>query len=226
MALRLCEARFYKKYRNEMMEGGASKEDATAYMLRKFNEDLEIKKMLDERYMEEFGKKQEKHLKGEWMLTIRPSEDMPLQRFIEFTKKLFEKKMFGCYKYTYEQKGECEEELGKGKHFHAICNLVYSSKGIKWHINEIMRLVKKLKIEDYILSNSIHLRKIISEEDMVKANNYINPMVFGKHNASKRKCWEWDGEWRFRHHLLPIYDGNSVPPKQAQGTVEQIISNS
>lgn len=220
--LRLSEARFYEK----LVDYESSGEQKYYVMIQTFKRHLKIKKMLDEIYMEEFGKKEDKQLKGEWMLTIRPSEDMPLQRFIEFTKKLFEKKLFGCYKYTYEQKGECEEELGKGKHFHAICNLVYSSKGIKWHINEIMRLVKKLKMEDYILSNSIHLRKIISEEDMVKANNYINTEMFGKHDASKRKCWEWDGEWRKRHHLLPIYDGNSVPPKQAQGTVEQIISKS
>lgn len=222
--LRLSEARFYEKLMNEMIDNGASKENAMEYMLRKFDNTLTIKQILDERYMKLFGKKDEHLLKGEWMLTIRPSNDMPLHKFIEFSSKLFEKKIFGPFKYVYEQKGECLEELGNGKHLHAICNLIYSNKGIKWHINEIMRLVKKMNIEDFVLPNSIHLRKINNEKDMEYANNYIDPHIFGKHNEHKKKSWEMDGEWRKRHHLLPIYDGNIVPSKQARGTMEQYIS--
>lgn len=147
-----------------------------------------------------------------------------MSSFIDFTHKLFQKKIFNNATINYEQKGETMEELGKGKHFHAICNLRYSSKGISWHITEILRLAKKNKWEDYILNQSIDLKKIKTTEDMNRLKNYTNTKEFGKHNIAKLKSWEHDKPWRERYGLNDTYTIlDIVPSKQAHWTMEQYI---
>lgn len=141
-----------------------------------------------------------------WFLTIRPTEDLPLHKFFEMTELIMKKRLWNSYKLVFEQKGETEDELGKGKHFHAKVRVSSPSKGIKYHIQEIHKTFKKEGFEDFISINNICLKKITDEIGSNRTDNYMNVYEFGKCNIDKELCWKQDSLWRHNNNLKDYYE--------------------
>lgn len=163
-----------------------------------------LKQWYEELNPEEF----EDIIDNKWFLTIRPADDASFINFYNAIRTLFKRKLFKLEKLVFEQKGETNETLGKGKHIHAIVELHNKSKGKMYHINETHKHIVKAIGEDCLTSNNIDLKPIKDNMNLERANNYINTEEFLKEKEEKRLCWEQDRHWRRQMHLAPTYEGD------------------
>lgn len=103
-------------------------------------------------------------IEKEWyFLTVNPKPDITLTEFMKTIDKALRKKWITYFIMVIEQRGECEEELGKGFHTHIIFN-----KGIKHCkvITEMSNTFKKMcDTSNYHLFN---LKSIGEEEKKEK----------------------------------------------------------
>lgn len=83
---------------------------------------------------DELREKQAARLGTLWLwLTISPKKEIKLKEFLEKVEKFAERKMFEDYLYVIEQRGQSEEELGKGFHAHLLLK-----RSMKYKQNKII----------------------------------------------------------------------------------------
>jgi hypothetical protein len=213
--LRLSEARFYKRiYLRSCAENenaGMTKEEGDALAMENMKtvlrHDLKIKKVCDEIWEEVCGKPNKAgKVNDKYFLTIRPSDEMSLDTFYKLVKKIMARRLWIHFHLVWEQKGECIEDLGKGKHIHAVLTLRSPAKGKKFHLDAIINEVRKANLQDLLTANNIDLRKITDEKNLSDTYRYIDVLTFGKHDVRKKESWSLDAEWRSRVHLKPVYE--------------------
>jgi hypothetical protein len=213
--LRLSEARFYKRiYLRSCAENenaGMTKEEGDALAMENMKtvlrHDLKIKKVCDEIWEEVCGKPNKAgKVNDKYFLTIRPSDEMSLDTFYKLVKKIMARRLWIHFHLVWEQKGECIEDLGKGKHIHAVLTLRSPAKGKKFHLDAIINEVRKANLQDLLTANNIDLRKITDEKNLSDTYKYIDVSMFGKHDIRKKESWSLDAEWRRRVYLKPVYE--------------------
>lgn len=221
MSARLSEARFYENLRLKYLNDYDA-ETALNMVKCDIRKHLNMKDILDEMWNDRYGDQDK--IYGKFFLTIRPKDELNIIPFLSFTRKLFTKKLWKDYHIVFEQKGETINELGKGKHFHAIIDLSCPTKGKSFHIREIFNLVKKMNLEDFIPNNAIDLRKISDKKNLEMTENYINTKEFLKGNNKKQTSWSFDNLWRNQNNIAEFYNKDieispiltSLSVKQAQ----------
>jgi len=136
-------------------------------------------------------------VKKEWyFLTINPRPDITLTEFMKTIVKALKKRWINYYIMVIEQRGETEEELGKGFHTHIIFN-----KGIKHCkvIKEMSNTFKKMcDTSNYHLFNI----KSIGEEEKKRKIEYI---LGEKADDGKHLKQQMDKIFRERNKLKSYY---------------------
>jgi hypothetical protein len=136
-------------------------------------------------------------LNKEWyFLTINPRPDITLQEFMKTIQKAVLKRWITYYIFVIEQRGENEEELGKGFHTHIIFN-----KGIK-HCKVVLEMANTFKkmcdTSNYHLFNL----KNIGDEEKKRKIEYITGC---KKDEQKHLKQQMDIIFRKRENLKSYY---------------------
>jgi len=202
---RLSEARFYRKYAEDLMKHSElSTEQATEIALRLHLKDMKWKDMLDKQWEERYGK--DDFEKGWFFLTIRPHNDFKdFNKFKNLVKRILSRKFIEKFKLVWEQKGETINNIGFGFHFHALLKISTPNKGIKYFINEFIRDVAKEHMTDVIASNCIDLKKINNQLEYDRREKYMSTDEFLKADEEKEKAWKIDRIWRKNLNLKDEY---------------------
>jgi len=131
-------------------------------------------------------------------MTVNPRSEVGLTEFKKAIEKMMSKVWIEQYLYVIEQRGENEEEAGKGYHFHA---LIYR-KGKKF--NELNREFKSSmkKITNVDKWNTFQI-SICSENDIKKRVNY---MIGRKSDESKWLKQDIDKVFRKKYNLQDYYE--------------------
>lgn len=131
-----------------------------------------------------------------YFITIRPNEK--IINFIKFKKMIelyISQKVILDYKYSFEQKGTCIEDLGIGFHCHLICSFSYDRK------SKILHNVCKF-FKDVAASNCIQVDKCKNPEELIQ--NYLVDYIS---NDEHKECTKiWDNAWRQQEGLLKLYE--------------------
>lgn len=150
-------------------------------------------------------------LKQTFFITIRPnSNEVNFITFHNDIAKFVDRKCFNNFTLTFEQKGESENELGKGFHAHIIANMKQRSK------TEVLRdTISTFK--KYTNTNCIQVDIIKDEENYQRTIKYIKD--YESDDGHKASTKEWDALWREKESLKEYYD---TPPtiKSDVGSVQ------
>jgi len=123
-----------------------------------------------------------------YFITVRPPPGTQWNKFQvdceEFCKK-WERKWLECV-YVYEQKGENEESLGTGFHWH----MRFATDTVNYYPSHILRDLAKHF--DYVAKNCIRVETVKSLE------RCIEYMQGDKKSKQKEIAVVWDGIWRER----------------------------
>jgi len=136
-------------------------------------------------------------LKKDWyFLTVNPAPDIKLTVFMKTVEKALKKKWITYYLMVYEQRGETEEEAGRGFHTHIIFN-----KGCK-HCKIVSEMKNTFsKMCDCSKDNFFNLVSIGEEEKKRK----IEYLIGQKADVEKHKKQEIDIIFRERNKLKSYY---------------------
>jgi len=142
--------------------------------------------------------KQAKYL----LLTINPKE-CEIKDLKEIIKKIEKKEWIKINSYVYEQRGETEQEKGKGKHIHMIIEYEEIKKYYKkdkspTHISQLLTMCLTKYIDNY---KKIDIRKIYDDENKKKVEIYMQ----GIKEDKKLKSVEINKKWREENELKQIY---------------------
>lgn len=154
-------------------------------------------------------------VQNKWFLTIRPRDELSTIHFVSFTNKLFTKRIFKNADWVYEQNGTTNESLGKGKHFHAICEMNSASKGKKYFLTEIQNFVKKEGLGDFIYDNCIDFKKINTDKDLHNKEEYIRTDRFCKSTEEKEDSWRMNELWRTNNNIDAKYSTREASPSNS-----------
>lgn len=165
--------------------------------MKKFEEYLEFSSRLHERYLEVCGS-----AKGdrEYFITIRP--DTTMCEFIDFrmkVEKFLERKCFISYTYSFEQKGECLEDLGKGFHVHIVAKMKQASKGNV--LRDTLSSWNDWITTGKIAANCIHVLPTKNGEKLI--NDYL--IEYKSDDEHKEPTKQWDEIWRSNNSLQNLY---------------------
>lgn len=161
-----------------------------------FVEICKIAKRLHELYVNEVGQET-----FNWYhISIRPNDNnISFEDFYEFIRKLIERKCFIQYHAVFEQKGENEQDLGKGFHTHIVANMTQRSKGEV--IRDIKSSLKKMIDKGQIAENCIQV-------DPTRNPNEIIDKYLTDHESidgHKEKTKVTDELWRKKMNLEEYY---------------------
>lgn len=144
------------------------------------------------------------------LMTIRGKGDEDLADLISLVERIVKKKWLkdNCM-WVYEQKGECDEDAGRGAHCHILFKLHGIKHGSKQKskvqcINEIVEMTKKL---DWIEEQGVDLRTM-PKKDYEKVKGYITG---AKASEEKHEAQKIDILWREKQGLLPRYGVTELP---------------
>jgi len=133
-------------------------------------------------------------------LNVNPAPNHSLLSFQQLIEKSLKKKWIKSYMYVLEQRGENQEELGKGFHTHMIIEKD-DTKQYTQAIKEMGRTFSKVcDTSNYHLFNGSKIKDI----DMDKRRNYI---IGRKADPSKWLKQDMDIPWR-NENFLKSYYGN------------------
>ena len=155
-------------------------------------------------------------------ITLRPKPETNFITFYDKVSKLMERKIFGDFKLSFEQKGESDETLGTGFHCHIIVTLSVQAqkKGIAELVRDIASTMNGVNKESMITHNNIDIRKTQNPDDIVK--NYL--IEYNSKDDHKIKTKIWDQKWRESLGLKPLYGCNELlPPQQAREVVVENV---
>lgn len=131
-------------------------------------------------------------------ITVNPPPTLKLDIFINTINKTLSKNWIDGYVYVLEQRGENEEELGKGFHSHMLIKLTHHKK--QSEINrEIKNTWKKiLDIDNYHILNI----KFIDNDEQLRKQKYILGVKSEEIKHLKQKM---DIIWRLNNSIKPYY---------------------
>lgn len=166
--------------------------------LQEFDEYLEFSSKLHQRYEAKcIGKSNEHH----YMITIRPKLecDATIVDLVSMTDRLLKRSCFLEYSYSYEQKGTCPEDLGKGFHVHIIARMKQRSKGevVRDCVSTFNSWIEKGWMEP----QGIDVKITKNPDDVVQ--NYL--IEYKSDDDHKAPTKEWDSIWRNANGLQDIY---------------------
>lgn len=160
-----------------------------------FDEYLRVSSLLHERYLNTMNTKSQ-----HYFITIRPDDTKCV--FEDFKDKVLsfvKRKCFLDYTLTFEQKGLCPTELGKGFHAHIVANMKQRSK--MEVIRDTLSSWNDWITKDYIKSNCIQVVTTRNPETIV--NDYM--IEYKSDDDHKEKTKNWDEIWRSNLSLEKIY---------------------
>jgi len=146
--------------------------------------------------LRELQKKRIEIEKPYYFLTVNPNEKIILKDFIKVIDKAMAKKWIDYYIYVLEQRGENEEEIGKGFHTHIIFN-----KGIK-HCKVVTEMSNSFKKMCDVSNFHFFNLKAIGEEEKKRKIEYITGI---KADDAKHLKQEMDVIWRKKENLIKYY---------------------
>jgi len=182
-------------------------EDGIIYTIHDPDPDIELCKMYNELWLkdayqrysyierEETIKKKCKYI----FLTINPAPLITLKEFIRCMEKLMSKTWIQKYLYVFEQRGETEEEVGKGFHFHAIIEKP-SNKSYTHIIRELSMGANKVCDTS---NHHFYNLKNIDENEMERKIKYITDI---KADPAKHLKQQMDVIFRKNEKLLSYYN--------------------
>lgn len=134
-------------------------------------------------------------------LTVNPSPETNLSTFIQIVQKMLQKKWIQSYVYVYEQRGQSEEELGKGFHLHAIIKKP-EDKSPAHCIRELASTFKKV-----CDTSNYHLfyTKWIGQEEYIRKLEYILGQKESTLENNKEQKQAMDKIWRNARSIEPYY---------------------
>lgn len=138
--------------------------------------------------------------KQSYMITIRP-DDTKVD-LIDFTQKIFSLTSRKCFiegKYSFEQKGTCVDDIGKGFHVHIVARMSQSSKGQV--LRDVTSTFKDWIEKGLITTNNIDVRTTKNPEELV--NTYL--VEYKSDDGHKEVTQSWDELWRTGNSLKRLY---------------------
>lgn len=138
-------------------------------------------------------------------LTFRPVDDTTIEQLWYGTQEWINRRWIKEFKMVFEQKGETEDELGKGKHIHVIYTHTQKSQGEM--IDEIQRDYKKYGV--VFGGNQPKISPIKTAGDLERLHNYIKE--YKEDDELKKKAFALDGVWRDTVGLRRFYDIAPLP---------------
>jgi hypothetical protein len=156
-----------------------------------------------DRRIEKLGKLRNVELNKEWyFLTINPRPDITLKEFMKTILKAMTKVWIKYYIFVIEQRGENEDELGKGFHTHIIFN-----KGIK-HCKVVTEMANTFK--KMCDTSNFHLfnLKNIGDEEKIRKIEYITGT---KKDEVKHLKQQMDIIYRKKENLKSYYILEDAP---------------
>lgn len=165
--------------------------------VREFIEICKIAKLLHEEYVKELGVQTHNW----YFITIRPDDSKcTFEEFYEFVRKFANRKCHIQFTLTFEQKGECEDDIGKGFHFHMVTNMTQTSKP------EVLRDVRstfnKLITSNKLADNCIQIETTRNPDDIIE--KYLTD--YESVDGHKSKTKEMDIKWREKMNLEKAYE--------------------
>ena len=161
------------------------------------DQQFEIIKWHENRIIERLRAIKNIEINKEWyFLTVNPAPDITLKEFMKTIQKAVSKKWLKYCIYVIEQRGEKEEELGKGFHTHIIFN-----KGCKHCkvVQEMSNTFKKMcDVSNYHLFNL----KSIGDQEKIRKIEYITGI---KADEAKHLKQQMDIIFRKRENLKSYY---------------------
>lgn len=131
-------------------------------------------------------------------ITINLKKDTSINTAIKLVSNILKKKWLTKCHYTYEQRGECEEELGSGLHVHMLIPDIHKPRS---HIcNEIYNTVK-----NYI-GNKHHVYYL--QYPMTMYEDKLAYLNGDKWDSAKDDKCKWDIIWRNSLNLETSYNYN------------------
>lgn len=133
------------------------------------------------------------------LITIRPENVTDIQDFKSSILKGLNSKKIISYELAFEQSGKTKDEIGKGAHAHALCQVQdYCT------VKDIIGIFKA-PMKKYVYSIEVgkQNRKFIPDTiGLERAKNYIRG---NKHNEEKELSVALDPIWRKMHNLEELY---------------------
>lgn len=140
-------------------------------------------------------------------LNVNPSPNISLLYFQQVIEKSLKKKFIKSYLYVLEQRGENEEEAGKGFHTHMIIEKE-ETKQYTQAIKEFARSFSKVcDTTNFHLFNGSKIK----ENDISKRRNYI---LGKKSDENKHLKQQMDIIWRNNNYLKPYYGNIDICLKE------------
>lgn len=139
----------------------------------------------------------------EWyFLTVNPKPDITLKEFMKTIQKALVKKWITYYIFVIEQRGETENELGKGFHTHIIFN-----KGIK-HCKIVKEMSNTFKNMCDVSNFHLFNIKNIGDEEKARKIEYITGT---KADDAKHLKQQMDIIFRKKENLKSYYIIEDAP---------------
>lgn len=163
---------------------------------KEFIEICKIAKLLHEEYTKELGIQTHNW----YFISIRPDDRVcTFEEFYDFCRKFAARKCHIQFTLTFEQKGEVEQDLGKGFHFHMVSNMTQTSqpevlRDVKSTFN---KLIESLKIA----ANCIQVTTTRNPDDIIE--KYLTD--YESIDGHKNKTKEMDKLWREKMNLEKAY---------------------
>lgn len=160
---------------------------------KEFEEYLEVSKNLHNIYTDFIGDCNNKA----YFITIRPDDKKVT--FIEFKEKIDKLVARPCFidsTISYEQKGECLEDIGIGFHVHIVAKMKQRSKGEV--LRNIVSSFSKWISENKISSNCIQVDITSNPEKLIQ--NYL--IEYQSDDGHKIKTKNTDALWRANMGLV------------------------
>lgn len=138
--------------------------------------------------------------KQAYFISIRPDDTkVDIVDFTQRINKVVSRKCFLEGKYSFEQKGTCVDDLGKGFHVHIVAQMTQNSKG------QVLRdLTSSFKdwIElGYITPNNIDVRTTKNPDELI--NSYL--VEYKSDDGHKVTTQAMDELWRTGNSLKRLY---------------------
>lgn len=130
-----------------------------------------------------------------WFITVNPSPQIELSKLITVMERWATNKLVEGIMYTFEQRGETMEELGKGKHIHML---------IKCSERRGQLRQKLVQCFGGLVGNSLHIDvppKPCSNKTLPAKIEYL----LGIKEDAKMDKVKCDQEWRSQNNLEKIY---------------------
>lgn len=132
-------------------------------------------------------------------ITISPRPDVDFQDFLSVVNRLFSKVWLRDYIYVFEQRGDNEDNIGKGFHLHGL--LYRNGKKFSEVRREVISTIKK--VVDINVFSAYEVKLVKDDDDNVK--KILNYMLGEKADDYKHPKQVMDRVWREKNNILSYY---------------------